>query len=236
MQPSDTLTCWDQSGSSSLCSWLTCQMWTKPGRRATIAALWLALCPAVLLCGDASLQNVLITQSSPLPPEQGSLCPPSFLTYFNSAFTRSVPVWFTLTLSLTVSLHFLPSPSFSLRVAKMGSSRASGRLLTQEQRVIELNALNMSLWHFHEAYSEGQQSLTSRIPMLLSEITESLVRLPSSAFQTNKLHQARIPYIQTKPFKQTVRLMSRSHAVMYHHTWMLRLWLESPLFLSLVHT
>lgn len=111
-----------------------------------------------------------ITSRARFPPS------PVFLNLFQFSLYLFRPC---LIHSDFISYRFSPLSTFpaplSLRVAKMGSSRASGRLLTQEQRgaVIELNGLNMSLWHFHKACWESQQSLTSRIPMLISVITES---------------------------------------------------------------
>lgn len=71
-----------ESHSSSLWFWLTCHMWTELSWRATLAVLWLALCPAALPSGTVSPQNVLIAQSNSLPPHGGPLCPLSSFNLF----------------------------------------------------------------------------------------------------------------------------------------------------------
>lgn len=126
---------------SSLCFWLTCQMWTELGQKATTAALWLALHPAVLHSSTVSPLDVIITQSNPLLPRWGPLRLLSFLfTYFRSAFTRSISVWFTLTLSPSIFLCSVTGPSLSISVTKMRTSGASACLLTQESRGTQLSS------------------------------------------------------------------------------------------------
>lgn len=119
-----------ESDPPSLRFWLTCQMWTELGRRATIAVLWLALCSAALLGGNVCPPNVLITQSNPFPPQWGPLRLLSFFNLFQfGLFIRSTPARFTLTLSLTISLHSLPfPPSSSLRLSYHNRYRQGIRL------------------------------------------------------------------------------------------------------------
>lgn len=124
-----------ESGTSEplhLWLWSTCQMWTELGQRATKAALWLALCPAALHSGTDSPSECDYLSVQPITSTVRSPLSPVFLfTYFKSAFTCSISVWFTLTLSLTISLYFLP-------ITK--TSGAAGCLLTQEPRGTQLSS------------------------------------------------------------------------------------------------
>lgn len=138
-----------ESDPPSLRFWLTCQMWTELGRRATIAVLWLALCSAALLGGNVSPPNVLITQSNPFPPQWGPLRLLSFFNLFQFGLYSFCPCSIH---SDFISYNFspfstFPPPPLSGCLTTIGTGRASGCLLTQELRgtVIKLNGLNMSL-------------------------------------------------------------------------------------------
>lgn len=85
---------------------------------------------AALLGGNVCPPNVLITQSNPFPPQWGPLRLLSFFNLFQfGLFIRSTPARFTLTLSLTISLHSLPfPPSSSLRLSYHNRYRQGIRL------------------------------------------------------------------------------------------------------------
>lgn len=75
-------------------------------------------------CDYHGVQRITSTVRSPLSPV-------FLFTYLKSAFSRSVSVWFTLTLSLTISLPYLPYPPSCPSFTRRNTSRA-GCLLTQK--------------------------------------------------------------------------------------------------------
>lgn len=120
------------------------QMWTEQGQRATVAAIWLAFCPATLHSDTGSPLNVIISELNPLPPQWGPLCLLSSFTPISNQPLLILPPFD----SLRLYLYRLPplSTSHSPSVAKMAISGTAGCLLRAERdTVIKLNGLNMSL-------------------------------------------------------------------------------------------
>lgn len=122
--------------SSTFWLWLTCQMWTELGQRATIAALWLAFCPAALHSATGSPLNVIITRSFSLPPLWGLLF--LLLTYcISNQPLLALSVQFTL--SPIISPWSVPFPLY-ITTTKMSTSVAAGFLWTQEPRGTQLSS------------------------------------------------------------------------------------------------